>query len=480
MTTRINYTLALATLLVGITSVGTTQAGGKGFKGISGRIGNFQSGGQKLGSSVARSLNQQGSFGSNSFKAFKKNSLGNAVRNNGLSQNVFKNNVLKHNLVPQVGSFNGSIAGRLKNDILPQVGQTLHQNPGTQNLANLVKKQVLQNGFHNALQPQLGNSLHQAVLGNAKNNVFKHPLHGLILNPGIGHGHPPLGCFPPSYPYHCHPNWCWDGFNQPWVYGFGNFGGRYVTPTVINTTTVVEQPAPQPTMAIGATATTPATDLALKSITLVDAGNRAAGEGPAYRVVIENPSLASVDAPFSVTAIAARADRSFDEQTPRQDETVAALAAGKQATLEIRLPVAALTCETDPQGNAAPFSTLLVVIDGYGKVRESNRDNNAAALPRTDVAATLPTVSSIQASASAGSPELTVSGQSFGDAAGKLVLDLGSVRVPLEVISWNPQSIRVKLPVVEAAASVTTRLVVLRADGVMAEPYDLTTAVAAK
>lgn len=312
------------------------------------------------------------------------------------------------------------------------------------------------------------------------------------IDPGIGNGNPPAaGVQPPKHPAQStcgtkpakpgSSNWKWVGVTMPVVVATS----QPTRPTVINNnTTVIEQtivqaPAAQAVPTAPSAASAP--DLKLESVALVDQGSVTAGSGPTYRVLIRNVSTADVADPFTVTLVAAKEDRSFDGETPRTDESVISLAAGQEKTLDVRLPVEALTCETDPSGKDVPFATLLVLVDGYAKLTESNRDNNAAAIARNEIEAILPIVASAETVAANGQREVNVAGQSFGADQGKVMLDLGTVRVPAEVVTWEANTIRAKLPEVETAASVTTRLVVVRADGTAAEPFDLTpTDVAAR
>lgn len=370
-------------------------------------------------------------------------------------------------------------------------------------------------------KPKLSDVLNGAPISNNLKNKLPEKLKPIVdvgtvggSGGGFGGGQGPVNHHPgnPGTPghhgdhhgnhnghHHHNPNWSWIGYSTPWVYPVGGYHqGGHCVPTVIDNPTVVEQPVVQ-APAAGAVATQPeaataatdpasvppatkeqvaaeaaAADLELRSVFQLDPGSIANGVGPTYRVVVKNVSATNVDSPFSVTLVAAKADRSFDGTTPRTDEPVLELAAGAEKLLDIRLPVESLSCEKDAQNNEAPFSTLLVVIDGYAKLSESNRDNNAAAVARLDVENVLPTVASAATVAKGSTNEISVAGQSFGTEQGKVMIDLGPVRVPAEVVSWDAEAIRVKLPAIETAANITTRLVVVRADGVTAQPFDLT------
>ena len=497
MQTRNNYWMTFAAALLAVTcSVSLAQAGGHGFGGFGGRMGGggfYRGGGSRLGGSMFRNNGQKYNHSNNNY-------------NNNHNLNGWKNypsnqqHVYKHN--------NGNNSPVIVNNpqpATPSVGDAV--NHQQHNGSTHHKPDFLNNHKFQSNHQHHGDKTQGPVNGNTGIAGGLQPKHlpGKVIDPGSGSGSgngnpPPVVHHHPHSPSHTHPphhhhhNWSWVGFAAPWVYGVGNYrNGGYTTPTVINNTTVIEQPVVQASAtepaasdvaATGATAETSnndatksndqVPDLTLKSISLFSAGSIAAGEGPVYRVVIANTSSVDVDRPFTVTVVAAKEDRSFDDSTPRTDEPVVSLAAGKEEGIDIHLPVEALSCEKDDQGNEAPFSTLLVVIDGYAKLGETNRDNNAAAVARTDVNAILPIVDSAETVAASGSRELNIAGQSFGEEQGKLMIDLGTVRVPAEVVSWEADSIKAKLPDIETAASVTTKLVVVRADGVSAEPFDLT------
>lgn len=491
MTSRSINLGIVAALVAGIAlTASIVEAGGKGLGGLSGRMGsihNRMSGGYR---------HNGGS--SYSHKNYGGNSLGKAISGNSHNNNRHHNS-------------NQHVQKAAQPTKVNPVQKVADQVTKVGNLGNVVKQAPVAGGIVRPQVPAqvLQPVLNSGVLGSKGTLPVKNLVgsgnpswqpHNWPVGPikPVGQGQPFCGtpnppvCQPnPCPPTYCPPKWNWVVVPVYPAGGYHNVG--YCRPTVINNTTVIEQKIEQPQTDDPAVAqpAAPAVvdapdgnnvpDLELKNVVQIDAGNLAAELGPVYRVVIENASNVDIDRPFIVTLIAAQADNGFDAETPRSDEPVARLAAGETIELDVRLPASALTAHRDAGGLAVPFANLLVVVDSYANLPETNRDNNAAALARVDIEALLPFVSGAEAIANSGSRELQVAGQSFGVTQGKVLLDLGAVRVPAEVVSWEADAIRAKLPALETAASVTTRLVIVRADGTAAEPFDLTPAnVAAK
>ena len=449
-----------------------------------------------------------------------KLNTGSVVNNNAVNNaqlNKLSKKAQVGNLNTRVGNLvkdNGIVAGGVTRPSFPVKSGDIKIDPseiGSVNVGRIIDQIPSRGGavvpgqvgnVGNVLQPIADRVVNPGQLSPIGGGLQPHPLPfpGQVLNPLPGTVNPfpgPIGPVnPPAFPQPpycppanppicgtkpCHPNWNWVGVTLPVL--VGGVGGGHCRPTVINNTTVIEQPVVRVPVA-AAEPTVPEAaipDLQLVGVALFEQGSVVTATGPTYRVVIRNDSSVDVDSPFTVTVVAAKADRSFDGTTPRTDEPVISLAAGQEKTLDIRLPVESLTCEQNEQGNEAPFATLLVVIDGYAKLTESSRENNAAAIARNEVEAILPIVASAETLVDAGNRQLNVAGQSFGAEQGRVLLDLGAVRVPAAVVSWDSSAIRATLPAIETAANVITRLVIVRADGTSAEPFDLSqTEVAAK
>lgn len=117
---------------------------------------------------------------------------------------------------------------------------------------------------------------------------------------------------------------------------------------------------------------------------LVDVGmlSDATGEqGPLYQVTVRNNG--SIDAEqFRVSLVAVLGE--ISEDSPSVTINVEGIAAGETATLQIQLPTAVMALGAEG-ADPAPFDTMVVAIDSFDELVESNELNNVATLKRADV-----------------------------------------------------------------------------------------------
>ncbi|MBX7074434.1 MAG: hypothetical protein K1X71_14910 [Pirellulales bacterium] len=237
-----------------------------------------------------------------------------------------------------------------------------------------------------------------------------------------------------------------------WGGSRGGYGGRviYSQPATVVAAPTVQQPATLPDVKPGV-------------ISLVEAG--ATTSGPRYQVVVRNAGTAATPRGFTVALVATGADGQPTAVSPRAIGQLGAMASGETKSLELRFDA--------PLGAAQTH--LVLAVDALSEITESDEADNVTTITRpvepivTPAAGTLPAISRVRAGEEG---SMIVEGERFGDQAGQLVLELGSVRLALETTSWNARSIGVKLPRLQAPG-VMTRLVVYGADGAASAPFDL-------
>jgi hypothetical protein len=67
---------------------------------------------------------------------------------------------------------------------------------------------------------------------------------------------------------------------------------------------------------------------------------------------------------------------------------------------------------------------------------------------------------------------LLVRGDGFGTQAGQVMLDINGVRMGLQVTSWIPNALVVKMPGLQAAPGAAVSFSVQRADGATSQPFN--------
>lgn len=104
-------------------------------------------------------------------------------------------------------------------------------------------------------------------------------------------------------------------------------------------------------------------------------------QGPLYQVTVRN--VGSTDAEhFRVSLVAVLGE--IAEDSPSVTINVDRIAAGETATLQVQMPVGVMSLGAQGAA-AAPFDTLVVAIDSFDELVESNELNNMATLKRAEV-----------------------------------------------------------------------------------------------
>jgi hypothetical protein len=170
----------------------------------------------------------------------------------------------------------------------------------------------------------------------------------------------------PIYVSGNHPRWyCHDHYPVHFWFG-GNFG--VVGTDVVNTG-----------VAVGGI------DVEFTKIAQLDAGDPAKNLAPAYRVWFHNNSTVDINQPFDVSLLAAN-DEKLSEGLPSASVRVDSLAADETLSVDIRLPIAAMTMGT-ADGQPAPYAYVHTIIDSQNELVETNKTNNLSVDGSDDIPA---------------------------------------------------------------------------------------------
>ena len=179
-------------------------------------------------------------------------------------------------------------------------------------------------------------------------------------------------CFPDKCKDPCHDKCCHDKYHcwfPIWTYP----SYCYDTTVVVERPVFIETPVPVATPV----------DLELVNVQFGDVGDPASGLGPRYRITVRNASPTLVGQ-FKVVAVAVAGNQPSPEAPPVV-AVLDSLKPGEVRSLDIRLPVGALTLAHDAAGNVGPFTQLGVAIDADNQIAESNEANNSTILDRQQI-----------------------------------------------------------------------------------------------
>jgi len=143
---------------------------------------------------------------------------------------------------------------------------------------------------------------------------------------------------------------------------------------------------------------------------------------------------------------------------------------------ELRLPATKATLERAQAANAS-FTRLIVFVDSDDDVAETDEGNNLYAFAREQilpVARTEPGGKPVEKPAElpkfyAGS-DLVLTGDQFGSQPGSIVLQIDSIRLHVEFVSWNATGLHLKLPALALVDKANARLLVTSTLGRISDP----------
>lgn len=124
-------------------------------------------------------------------------------------------------------------------------------------------------------------------------------------------------------------------------------------------------------------------DVAFTSIRQLDAGDPSQNLAPAYRVWFHNNTDVDIDQAFDV-AILASNDPTLTTNLPYAAVRVNGMGAGETMSVDIRLPIEAMSMAT-VNGQPAPYTYLHTIVDSQNELVEINKANNVSVYPRQNI-----------------------------------------------------------------------------------------------
>lgn len=269
--------------------------------------------------------------------------------------------------------------------------------------------------------------------------------------------------------YHCHvlwdprPLWCRPVIYEPspvWVYE--ELPPWTPLPVVASGTWVDLKPV----------VVEEGNDLQLLAVRFVDPGHPEEKMGPRYRVWFRNNGQRAVTIPFNIVALT-----SMDDQLvaglPQAGLRVTSIEAADTQSVDIRLPVEALSMGRDSQGNPEAFRTLHVLVDTNHEARDIHLENNGTRVSRTEILPVDPAAFEVQPRESPAGGEVIVAGEGFGPAPGRVLAYVAGREYDAEILGWCDLGVRLNLPRVAADEVVQAELVVVRGDSAAANPVPM-------
>jgi len=214
-------------------------------------------------------------------------------------------------------------------------------------------------------------------------------------------------------------------------------------------------------------------DLQLLAVRFVDAGHPEQDLGPRYRVWFRNNSRQPITQPFDVM-IFASLDGRLVEGLPQAGVRVAAIEAGETQAVDVRLPLEVAEMGRDAEGNPIPFATLHVLVDAGRQINETSIADNGADVAAAEILPVDPASFEARPSTAPAGGEILLAGEGFGPEPGRVLLHLGDVEMEAEILGWYDLGVRLILPGLPLAGSTTAELIVVRGDGVAANPLSIT------
>jgi hypothetical protein len=314
------------------------------------------------------------------------------------------------------------------------------------------------------------------------------PVHGRISPRFTNH------CFrfhygygPRWYPRHCwYPRW------TPWVqWSWHHYCHPVWDPRPIWCRPVIYDPCPVwvwyespvwvslPVVTYGTWVDVPrvyvepeAYDLQLLAVRFVDPGHPDEGLGPRYRVWFRNNASRPITRPFDVVLLASIGPDLVSD-LPQAGVRATSVEAGATQSVDIRLPIAVTRMGQDDEGQAIPFDTLHVLVDAGRNIPETDASNNGSKLLVADIPPVDPAAFELDPKTAGVGGEVILAGEGFGPQPGRVLLHLGEIEMEPEILGWYDLGVRLALPDLPLAGPTQAELIVVRGDGVAANPLQL-------
>lgn len=196
----------------------------------------------------------------------------------------------------------------------------------------------------------------------------------------------------------------------------------------------------------------PGLDVALVDVRLVNAGDAASGVGPVYRISLRNAGTVDIDRPIQLAVLAGNAGGSGT--TAPVTAEVPGLAPGAMASVDVEL-------DASLAGTPLAGRRLYVVADSLQQLEETDEANNLADLAMDQIEPAQALSLRLSANDVAPGSELRIEGSGFGELPGRVVLEVGGVKLLAEIVSWSDSLVCVRLPSVVLDGPTTALLTVV-------------------
>ncbi|MEA1951172.1 MAG: hypothetical protein U9N87_07295 [Planctomycetota bacterium] len=214
-------------------------------------------------------------------------------------------------------------------------------------------------------------------------------------------------------------------------------------------------------------------DLQLLAVRFVDAGHPREKLGPRYRVWFRGGSDRAIASPFDIVLLAGN-DEKVNDKLPMAGVRINSIEAGQTQSVDIRLPFEVLEMGQDKNNQPVPFTTLHVLVDANREIDETSEVNNGTRLTADLVLPVDPSAFEAKPKEASVGGELLLAGEGFGPEPGRLLVHLGGIEMEAEILGWYDLGVRLTVPRLPLAGPVETELIVIRRDGVAANPLTVT------
>jgi len=214
-------------------------------------------------------------------------------------------------------------------------------------------------------------------------------------------------------------------------------------------------------------------DLQMLAVRLVDPGHPDEKLGPRYRVWLRNNSDKPIVRPFDVLLLAGNG-KELAQGAQQAGVRVTSIEAGDVQAVDIRLPIEAYSMGRDALGQPTPFETLHVIVDANREIAETSETNNGVQVARAEIPLVDPAAFEVEPIQATVGGEVLLAGEGFGPRPGQLLVHLGELELEGEILGWYDLGVRATLPNLPLAAPTAAELIVIRGDGVAANPVKIT------
>ncbi len=210
-------------------------------------------------------------------------------------------------------------------------------------------------------------------------------------------------------------------------------------------------------------------DLQLLAVRFVDAGHPQEELGPRYRVWFRNNSDRPLTNPFDIVLLAGN-DEKVTDKLPSAGVRINSIESNQTQSVDIRLPFEVLEMGQDENNEPVPFATLHALVDANREIDETSEANNGTRLAADLVLPVDPSAFEAKPKEAEVGGKLLLAGEGFGPEPGRVLVHLGGIEMEAEILGWYDLGVHVTVPQLPLAGPVDAELIVIRRDGVAANP----------